>query len=577
MTEPPTRRLVAILFADVAGFTRMVEADEDGTLAALRQRRSGVIEPVIAGLGGRVVKHIGDGVLAEFGSAVNAVAAALRLQSESVAADAGLPDARHLRLRIGINLGDIVGEGDDIFGDGVNVAARLQGLAPPGGIVVSAKVYHEVAGKLEAAFTDLGEQRLKNHDAPVRAYAVTAAARQAAAPTRPDDARLSVAVLPFTSLGADPDQQYFGDGVTEDIITELARMPILQVASRNGSFRFRGPGADITAAARTLGVRYVVEGSVRRLGPRIRITAQLIDTATGAHLWAERYDRPADEIFEVQDDVVRTIVGTLVGRLQFAGVEIARRRPPASLAAYDLILQAEQPDWANAEARVEVRALARRALDLDPDIARGELMLGFMSINDWLSDTALPDSTLQVAFGHMRRAVALDPNDFYCHIGLGEACLYSRAYDLCEQHLARALTLNPNRPGVHAMLAYLAFFSGRPDEALDRMATSKRIDSFHEPRWHWSAILTMAYAARRYAEALDAYRRIDQPRDWVRAYAAAVHAMLGDDAAAQAEAAAALAMNPDFTIAASLSRHPFRHDADRAHVEQGMRRAGLPD
>ena len=576
MTAAPTRRLVAILFADVAGFTRMVEADEDGTLAALRQRRSGVIEPVIAALGGRVVKHIGDGVLAEFASAVNAVAAALRLQAESVAADAGLPDDRHLRLRIGINLGDIVGEGDDIFGDGVNVASRLQGLAKPGGIVASAKVRDEVAGKLDVAFTDLGEQRLKNHAAPVRAFAVATGERPVAVPAAPQNDRLSVAVLPFISLGADPDQQYFGDGVTEDIITELARMPILHVASRNGSFRFRGPDADITAAARTLGVRYVVEGSIRRMGSRIRITAQLIDTETGAHLWAERYDRPADEIFDVQDDVVRTIVGTLGGRLQFAGAEIARRRPPSSLAAYDMILQAEQRDWSDADARAEVRTLARRALDLDPGIARGELMLGFMSINDWLYDIALPDSTLQLALVHTRRAVALDPNDFYCYLGLAEACLYSRAYDLCEQHLARALTLNPNRPGVHSVLAHLDLYSGRPVQALDRMATSHRIDPYHEPRWYWSGIMIMAYAAHRYAEALEAYRRIDQPRDWARAFAAAVHAMLGDDAAARAEAAAVLAMNPTFTIASALSREPFRHAVDRAHVEDGMRRAGLP-
>jgi adenylate cyclase len=576
MTDAPTRRLVAILFADVAGFTRMVEADENGTLAALRARRAGVIEPVVAAHGGRVVKHIGDGVMAEFASAVNAVGAALRLQADSLAADAGLPDDRHLKLRIGINLGDIVGEGDDIFGDGVNVASRLQGLAQPGGIVASAKVRDEVAGKLDVTFTDLGEQRLKNHAAPVRAYAVGSVARSEAAPSLPEDARMSIAVLPFTSLGADPDQQYFGDGVTEDIITELARNPILQVASRNGSFRFRGPDADIAAAARTLGVRYVVEGSIRRMGPRIRITAQLIDTATGAHLWAERYDRPADEIFDVQDDVVRTIVGTLVGRLQSAGAEQARRRPPASLAAYDLILQAEHRDWTNADARVEVRALARRALDIDPGMARAELMLGFMSNCDWVYDVSLPDSTLEVSLVHMRRAVALDPNDFYCHIGLGQVYLYTRAYDMCERHLSRALTLNPNRPGVHSMLAVLALYSGRPEEALERMEASQRIDPFHEPRWYWSTILIMAYAARRYDMALDAFRRIDQPRDWVRAYAAAAHAMLGDEAAARAEAAAVLAMNPKFSSAASLSRDPFRNAADLQHFVDGMARAGLP-
>lgn len=577
MSDPgPSRRLAAILCADVAGYSRMVQADEDGTLTALRDRRARVIEPVIAAGSGRVVKHMGDGFLAEFPSAVNAVNAAIDLQSRMAAANAALPPDRQLVLRIGINLGDIVGEGDDVFGDGVNIAARLEPLAEPGGIVVSAKVRDEAQGKIVATFADIGEQALKNMTTPVRAFRVVVGA--AAAQSVPQaDHRLSIAVLPFSSLGADPDQQYFGDGVTEDIITELARVPVLRVASRNGSFRFRGPDADLPAAARTLGVRFIVEGSVRRLGPRIRITAQLIDTTTGAHLWAERYDRPAEHIFDVQDEVVRTIAGTLAGRLQAAGAEIARRRPPASVVAYDLVLQAEHIDWSDASARNEVRVLARRALDLDPGIARGELLLGLMDFQDWMADASVPGSTLDSALQHMRSGVAMDPNDFYGHLGMGEVCLYLGNHDLSERYLARARELNPTRPSVYTSLAHHALYSGRPRDALELVATARRIDPFYEPSWLWSSSMIFAYAARQYAEALDAFRRIDAPVDWVLAYAAASHAMRGEMAEAEDCAAAVLRASPDFTIAASLSRDPFRDPADRDHVAEGMRRAGLPD
>lgn len=576
MSAPsPERRLAAILCADVAAFSRMVQDDEAGTLDMLRERRRSIIEPAISKGGGRIVKHTGDGLLAEFPSAVNAVSAALDLQARMAASNAGLPPDRQMVLRIGVNLGDIIGEGDDIFGDGVNIAARLESVAEPGGIAVSGKVRDEAHGKISAHFIDVGEKHLKNMVIPVRVYRV-ADATAVPLPSPHSDARLSVAVLPFTSLGADPDQQYFGDGLTEDIITELARIPILRVASRNGAFRFRGPDADIAAAARTLDARYIVEGSVRRLGPRIRITAQLIDSTNGAHLWAERYDRPADEIFDVQDDVIRTIVGTLSGRIQSAGAALARRKPPASLAAYDLVLQAEHADWSNAVSRQSVRELARRALALDPGIARGELLLGIMSYSDWLDDLSVPDAVLEEALEYMRRAVALDPNDFYCHVGMGEVCLYLRNHDLSARHLERARELNPARPSVYMSLAHHTFYSGRANEALDLAATARRVDAYYEPRWFWSSIMMMSYGARRYAEAVDVFHRIDAPREWILAYAAAAHAMLGDAEQAKAYAAAAVRASPEMTVVQVLSRDPFRNPADREHVMAGMRKAGLP-
>ena len=575
MTGEPVRRLAAILFADVAGFTRMTEADEDGTLAALRWRRQSVVEPVIAGLGGRVVKHIGDGVMAEFASAVNAVAAAMRLHAESEAADIALPEDRRLRLRIGINLGDVVGEGDDLLGDGVNVASRLQALAEPGGIVVSAKVQAEVQGKLEVTFSDMGEQRLKNHTAPVRAYRVKAGSA-AATPTA-DSGRLSVAVLPFTSLGADPDQQYFGDGVTEDIITELARLPVLHVASRNGSFRFRGPDADIAAAARMLGVRYVVEGSVRRMGPRLRITAQLIDTETGAHLWAERYDRAADEIFDVQDDVVHSIAGTVASRLQTLWNEESSRKPPAARTALDLAIQAERMSWQTAEDRGEAANLARQAIALDGQLARPHGVLAIVELMDWLRDLEAPEERLRIPLEQARMAVALAPNDFYSHIALASVYLYMRMHDLAEKHLEQALRLNPNGSGVKSIEAEVLLFSGRAAEGRRRLMAACDADPGFNPSWLWPTLAVMSYVDHDYLAALAAFRRIENPAEWTHAYAAAAHAMLGEHEAARGEVARVRAKNPAFAIALDLSRGPFRNQADRDHVAEGMRLAGLPD
>lgn len=569
------RRLAAILVADVAGYSRMVQADEAGTLAALRDRRTGIVEPVLAAHAGRMVKQMGDGYLAEFASAVNAVAAALDLQARMAAANAGLPPDRHLTLRIGINLGDILGEGDDIFGDGVNIAARLEPLAEPGGIVVSAKVQAEAQGKTAATFTDMGEQALKNMAAPVRAYRVGwAAAAAAAAPH--GDARLSVAVLPFTSLGTDADQQYFGDGLTEDIITELARIPILRVASRNGSFRFRGPDADLAAAARALGVRFIVEGSVRRLGPRIRITAQLIDTATGAHLWADRYDRPADGIFDVQDDVVRTIAGTVNGRLQAMWIDQAGRKPLGERTAFDLAMEAEQMPWYSPELRRKAGAMAQEAIRRDPRHARAHAILALLMCRDWEENLSSPPDVLRDALEHARAAITLEPRDFYPEIAAANICLYLREYELADLHLERARHLNPHRPGVLATQAHILLFSGKASESQQLLDASLKIDTSNHPSWVWSSYMAIAFVSRDYAAALRARRRIENAYIAVHAYAAAAHALSDDPDAARQEVQQALARDPACSVSAIMSREPYRLATDRDHLIEGMRRAGVP-
>ena len=340
MTEERVhRRLAAILAADVVGYSRLMEQDEAGTLAALKARHKDVVRPLVAKHEGRIFKVMGDGVLAEFGSAVNAVQSALELQHGMAAANGDLPEDRRILLRIGVNLGDIMVESGDRYGDGVNIAARLEGIAEPGGILVSGTIYDHVRNKIDAGFDDLGAQSLKNILEPVRVYRVAGTPRVSVDATKLASDKPSIAVLPFTNMSGDPEQQYFSDGITADIITELSRFRQLLVIARKSSFENAGDFTDVRSVGRELGTKYVVQGGVRRLGNRIRITVQLIDAISGNHLWAERFDCDQQEIFAVQDQVIGTIVGTLVGRLQAAGAEQASRKPPTSLVAYECVLR----------------------------------------------------------------------------------------------------------------------------------------------------------------------------------------------------------------------------------------------
>ena len=368
------RRLAAVLMADVVGYSRLMEADEAGTLAALKQRRIAIFEPIVRDHGGRIVKLMGDGALVEFASAVNAVAGALELQRRMAEADAPLPADRRIALRIGINLGDVIGDGGDIYGDGVNIAARLETLAEPGGICITANVCDEVRGKLAAAFEDLGEQQVKNLTRPVRAYRVRKAdASAAASPARPLPSlpdKPSIAVLPFENMSGDQDQEYFADGMVEDIITELARLPWLFVIARNSSFTYKGRAVDVKQVGRELGVRYVLEGSVRRAGSRVRIIGQLIDAATGAHLWADRFDGELADVFDLQDRVTASVVGVITPRLEQAEIERAKRKPTDSLSAYDYHLRGMAAFHRFSRAgNAEALALFTRAAELDPTTA----------------------------------------------------------------------------------------------------------------------------------------------------------------------------------------------------------------
>jgi adenylate cyclase len=413
--ERAQRRLTAILAADVVGYSRLVEQDETGTLVMLRSRRKEVLRPLVDKYQGRIFKFTGDGVLVEFGSAVNAVQCAVGLQHDMAVANEGLPNDRQIVLRIGVNLGDVIVEGTDLYGEGVNIAARLETIANPGAIYVSGTAFDHVRNKIDARFEDLGTQTLKNIAEPVRVYRVTGIPTTALSTTKVAPGRPSVAVLPFDNMSGDAEQQYFSDGITDDIITELSRFRTLFVIARNSSFQYRDKAVDIRRVARELSVQYVVEGSVRKAGSLLRISAQLIDAETGNHLWAERYDRPLNEIFAIQDEVVQCIVARLEGQLATTAAEHARRKPTAHLAAYDCVLQARaylsNHDAASAE------PLLLHAVELDPGYAQAYGWLATTCVVKFFFDSR--EAILDQGVEYGRRAIMLDEADARSHAGLG--------------------------------------------------------------------------------------------------------------------------------------------------------------
>jgi TolB-like protein len=568
------RRLAALLVADVVGYSRLMEADEAGTLAALRERRTAILEPVVRAHHGRIVKLMGDGTLIEFASAVKAVEAALQLQSKFAEANEGVSEDRRIRVRIGINLGDVVGERGDIYGDGVNVAARLESLAQPGGICISAKVHDEVRGKIGTPFEDIGEQKLKNIAVPVRAYVYGSGKGAVAAPVSD---RPSIAVLPFKNMSGDPEQQYFSDGITEDIITELSRFRQMRVLARNSSLRYRGSDRDVISIGQELGVHYLVEGSVRKLGARIRIAAQLIDARSDHHLWAEKYDYNRDETFDVHDQVVRTIVGTLAGRLRAAGTEVAKRKPPASLAAYECVLRADALPVDDVAVRGEARLLCEKAISLDPEYARAYALLAIRLNSEWWRSARAPDDLLDRAVELARKSVALDENDSICQEALGIIYLSRRAYTLAEHHFQRALELNPNRPALISNVGGLYSYMGEPTKGIAYFKEARLLDPYFEPSWYWVELGVAHFIAHQYAEAVDALGQSATLSDWGHACLAACRACLGEIDEARRQAEETLRLAPDFSIAVVSTRVPLQRDADRQHLLDGMRKAGLPE
>jgi adenylate cyclase len=399
--ERVERRLAAILAIDVAGYSRLMGEDEEGTHAALMALRGEVSDPKIAEHRGRIVKTTGDGLLAEFASVVDAVRCAVELQRALALHNDAIAKERRIEFRIGINLGDIIIDEHDIYGDGVNVAARLEALAEPGGICVSRVVRDQVRDRLDITFEDLGEQHVKNIARPIRIYRIALAETTAAKPPLPLPDKPSLAVLPFQNMTGDPEQDYFVDGIVEEITTAISRLPWLFVIARNSSFTYKGRAVDVKQVARELGVRYVLEGSVRKAGNRVRITGQLIDTATGAHIWADRFDGALGDIFELQDQVASSVVGAIEPKLRLSEIERAIRKPTESLDAYDLYLRALAESWKLTEKGCsEAVTLLKAALAIDPSYAPAAALIGWcrnlQRIHGWgpVSDADVADAVL---------------------------------------------------------------------------------------------------------------------------------------------------------------------------------------
>ncbi|MBT5781311.1 MAG: adenylate/guanylate cyclase domain-containing protein [Rhodospirillaceae bacterium] len=576
------RRLAAILAADVAGYSRLMGADEEGTFNTLKACRQS-IDGCVAEKGGRIVATGGDSVLAEFTSAVEAVRCALAMQEGIAACNIDVPEERCMRFRIGINLGDVMISGDDILGDGVNIAARLEQIAEPDSIYISGTVYDQVRNKIDLAYTDLGEQTVKNIAQPVRTYRVsegetTPSAPVAAAEARPaGPAKPTIAVLPFDNMSRDEEQEYFVDGMTEDIITELSRYHDLFVIARNSTFTYKGKAVDVTEVGRELGVRYVVEGSVRKAGNRLRITVQLIDATDGHHLWAERYDREMEDVFEVQDEITQVIVANLPRRVEAAHLEQSKNKPTENMAAYDYLLRAKDHHHKRSkEDNALAIELAKKAIELDPDYGQAHAwhscILGQAWGAGYIEEKTVLEQITEAALG----LEANGQDDAECHRILTELnVLFRRDFDKARFHQDRAYALNPNDPRIVSQRGETLIWFGEAAEAVGWIEKAMLLDPSEADRR--AVHLGQAhYVARQYQEAVGAFKRSPNLGYKQHAILAACHAALGNMAAAKAEVDHVLKLKPKFSLAAEMDRAPYALDSDRKHHIETMTNAGLP-
>jgi adenylate cyclase len=587
--ERVNRKLAAILAADVVGYSRLMGADEEGTLSALKQHRQSVFDPAVAAHNGRIVKLIGDGTIVEFGSVVDAVNCALSVQRS----DGALPDEAlrqpRIVLRIGINLGDVIIEGDDIYGDGVNIAARLEPLAEPGGICVSSIVNESIGNRIEVRFQDGGDITVKNIDRPIRVWKWHPSATpdvakpngNKATQSLPNVATASIAILPFTNMSGDPEQEYFTDGISEDIITDLSKIAGLTVIARNSSFTYKGRSVDIRTVGRELGVQSVLEGSIRRAGNRVRITAQLIDATSGAHLWADRYDRDLTDIFEVQDDVTHRIVEAL--KITLSPDEQARLADTetANVAAYDCVLRGREFMLAkdkNLETFGQAIKYFKQALEHDPNYSLAYACLGFGYMfdyqNRWTED---PDSSLPIAREYARQAIEKDPNEPMARCVSALAASYEKDLDLAKAEIDAALALNPSLALAHNLRGTIRTFAGQPLEAIPEIEQAMRLDPALSGQFlHFLGLAYLMAGKYETAAALLRQRIILVPNtDFSRAILTSALGHLGEIADARRVWGELMEINPNYSFAAHVGRQPFKRQEDVERIAEGLRKAGV--
>jgi TolB-like protein/class 3 adenylate cyclase/tetratricopeptide (TPR) repeat protein len=590
------RRLAAVLSADVAGYSRLMGRDEEGTLAQLKSFRKALIDPAIAEHRGRIVKTTGDGMLVEFASAVDAARCAVEIQRGMARQNTDVSQDQRIEFRIGIHLGDIIIDDNDIFGDGVNIAARLEGIAAPGGVCISDDAQRQIRGKVDIAFDDMGFQTLKNITEPMRAWRMLLGNASASAPPMevsvgsgqvlalPD--KPSIAVLPFENMSGDPEQDYFADGMVEDIITALSRFRALFVIARNSSFTYKGRAVDVKQVGRELGVRYVLEGSVRKAANRVRITGQLVDTGTGAHLWADRFDGGLGDIFDLQDQVTESVVGAIAPAVEKAEIERAKRKPTGSLDAYALYLRglARYYQFASRQAHDEALRLFNSAIELDPDFASAYARAASCYVgakgSGWISGTANEIAEVKRL---AQRAVELGKDDAIALAASGWALAYIvRDLGIAAALIDRALVLNSNLAEAWNFGGWIKNWLGEPESAIERFARAMRLSPL-DP----SLIVVRGGTAHahfflgRYDEAASwaAMTLQDNPdfQGGLRIEAAS-NAMAGRLEQAHKAVARLRQLNPALRVSNLKDLvGPYRHAQDLSRYEEGLRQAGLPE
>jgi TolB-like protein/Flp pilus assembly protein TadD len=569
------RRLAAILSADMVGYSHQMGRDEAGTLARLKSLRRDIVDPTVAAHAGRTVKLMGDGTLVEFASAVDAVACAVELQKRFAERNAGTPDGEQIDFRIGINVGDVIVDADDIYGDGVNVAARIQALAEPGSVYISRAVADQVRGKLPVGIEALGERRVKNIAQPIEVFRIGAT-------TDDKDAKLpttdkpSIAVLAFSNMSGDPEQEYFSDGIAEDIITSLSKLPELHVIARNSCFTYKGKPVDVKRVGRELGVRNVLEGSVRKSGNRVRVSGQLIDAESGAHLWAERYDRELVDIFAVQDDITAQIVSAL--RVKLMGADRPRSRVETeNPEAYDCVLRGrEQYRLYSREGNDAARRFYERAILLDPNYAAAHAGLAETWLHARLNGA--PEG-LDRAFIAAQTARNLDPSSPLVYEALSMILLFRRQFDDAANAASRWIEIEPNDPEAYATLAGIRIFAGEPEQVEELIGKAKHLNPFY-PAYYDLYLGQAAYSKGRFGEAAQFVARsiARNPLALPALTAlAACYGQLGDSTRARDALADIRRINPKASIAWVRTIAVYRRAADVERLLEGLRKAGLPE
>ena len=578
--ERMERRLAAILAADIAGYSALMGADEARTVRDLKGHQA-IVLPMIGEFAGRIIDTAGDGILAEFASVVNAVKCALAIQSTMAERNAAIEPQHRMQFRVGINIGDVVYDEVRIYGDGINIAARLESIAEPGGICISSKVYEEVNGRVELACDDIGEQQLKNIARPVHVYRIRldgALPVVGSAPALPD--KPSIAVLPFQNMSGDAEQEYFADGITEDLITDLSKISSLFVIARNSSFVYKGRSVKVQEIGRDLGVRFVLEGGVRKAGNRVRITAQLIDADSGGHLWAERFDRDLTDIFSTQDEVVEKIVGALAITLTPGEEQRLRRRGTENVEAYETWLRArELLGGGTRESVVQARAMYRRSIAIDPTFANPHAGLALAEIMDYINDWAVdPAAALGEAERCARRALELSPQEPVTHLALGNVLLWRRNHEGALSEFRRALALDRSYAQGYSATGMVLMYAGRPAEALEPIAMAMRLDP------HYATIVLHFLAQAHFA--LGSYETaarylVDRiarnpSTDASRMLLASCYGHLGRIDDARKTWAEVLEVNPQFSLMQRGRVLPYKNASDFQRIADGLAKAGLP-